>query len=269
MLKNMYIHTGYVTYGSHYDALETLFTLNTETVNVHTVAIFGVAPLLFLVANVMCIPGFFSSSAIHGGVWLSGIVFALIGCVATMAYHMFCQIPDWYHFYSALDLFGITLALIAFALGLISVDYAYPLLSFFLPDEADSQSHLASHATLLAVVCSVVGLAIARIRVAIARESPVLLLLLNVAIGLFVTLPCYLSLRGSESLRASLTVCLLLGGMTLYLVKIPERWVCFQSKTLDLIGNSHQIWHVAYCLAFYTYFSDLIVHALGPQVLWI
>ncbi|KNC49365.1 uncharacterized protein AMSG_05363 [Thecamonas trahens ATCC 50062] len=193
VVDNIHIKTGFSVFRTHASCLQTLIKVNNETLNVYTVVIFGIVPLLVLLANAAATPAFYTTASLHPGVFVAGVCLALVNCLATITYHLFCQIPMWYHFWSAVDLFGIAVALIAYALGLIAVDYPYP----FLPRPA----HHA--AMILTAVCLVMGMAVARYRVHIARESPVALLVANVGVGIFVTLPAFVSLRGGSSRRAA------------------------------------------------------------------
>ena len=113
---------------------------------------------------------------------------------------------------------------------------------------------LPAQAVLMGIFSIVFGLLIARYRIRLRRESPLWLLALNVSMGLGVTLPLFVYHRHSST-RAACTVVLLLGGLVLYVGKIPERFASLRHGALDLIGNSHQIWHAMYCLSFYTFFS--------------
>lgn len=267
-LKNRFIKSGYRVCKNHRQCLQTLWKLDNETMNVWTVVLFGVLPLLWLCIDVaqrwpqhIDLPDDVSIP-----IALAGIVAAFGNFFATMAYHLFCSNPRYYHFWSACDLFGIALALLAYALGLISVGFHYPLFP--------QSMSLSSQALVMIVFSLGFGLVIARYRVRIRRESPLWLLAVNVCLGLGVTLPLFLYHRHSST-RAACTIILLLGGLALYVGKVPERFPLVRHHALDLIGNSHQIWHACYCLSLYTFYSDLLhassadaAHVLGYTSLW-
>eukprot|EP00300_Choanocystis_sp_HF-7_P023568 c2410_g1_i1.p1 GENE.c2410_g1_i1~~c2410_g1_i1.p1 ORF type:complete len:324 (-),score=39.92 c2410_g1_i1:2-973(-) len=251
-LKNKFIRTGYSVSKSHWAALSTLYRFDNETVNVYTVAVFGIAPLAALLWSTLArwpsdlaLPPHVSPAVVG-----CGIALALLNCVFTMAYHVFCSYPRFYHAWSAVDLFGIAIALLSYALGLIGAGIHYP---FFPVGMAP-----AMQAAWLTAFGLPFGACIAAYRMWIKRESPVWLLVINVAVGLFVTLPLFMAHRGGESARAVITVVLLLGGLTLYIGKVPERIEGLRFAGIDLVGNSHQIWHCAYNIAFYLFFVDMI-----------
>jgi hypothetical protein len=69
-----------------------------------------------------------------------------------------------------------------------------------------------------------------------------------------------------ETERGVCFVALLLLGVAIHVLKIPERF--FPGK-LDYVGNSHAIWHICYSLAYYFFFSDVFVLNTGrADLLW-
>jgi predicted membrane channel-forming protein YqfA (hemolysin III family) len=107
-----------------------------------------------------------------------------------------------------------------------------------------------SQIALLLVVSmgSVLGTAVCCYRSRLTRESPLWLLCLNglpalTTMGTYVRWALSSACPLGDQHHAVAHSVIMFCGFTLYVTKLPERvW----PGRFDIVGNSHQIWHVAY-----------------------
>lgn len=248
--KNRFLLRGNVTHRSWHEAFATLVSLNNETLNVY-VCLLGLVPTLW-----------FATADAHRGLdrWESSILTWAVGLfvgnlVLTITYHLMCTVPHLYHPASVLDLAGIglgcaSLILLGCALGHVP----YPLRG--LPFSYAVTVVLGYHV--------VVNVAVVVWRAYNARETPKLLLLLNVSGEVALTMQYVWDrtvhhlpvAEGEDSAwKPVLGHALLLGGCIVYGLRIPERWM---PGVFDHVGHSHQIWHTAFVTAFLVLFSDAV-----------
>ena len=97
-------------------------------------------------------------------------------------------------------------------------------------------------------------------RLYLDRESPPLLLALNAA-GYFFLVPdaaraqALLAPGSARAAEAAAAFYIVLGGATLYALKLPER---LAPRRFDYILHSHMLWHVCYFAA-YSLLADVFV----------
>eukprot|EP00164_Ancoracysta_twista_P011368 GFYU01017510.1.p1 GENE.GFYU01017510.1~~GFYU01017510.1.p1 ORF type:complete len:210 (-),score=24.40 GFYU01017510.1:86-640(-) len=163
-------------------------------------------------------------------------------------YHLFCTLNDasWYTFWSATDLVAVQCLLLG--TGCIFADIARTP-SYF------PHSHLHHHRFFF--ICMAISMGCTFVfRVLRHRESPAWALVISATTGAaFCTLCVLENAEDIPSMYYSYPSVIF--GCVVFMTKMPERLLP-NMRILDLVGNSHQIWHVCYLYAFYCWTWDII-----------
>jgi len=272
--KNMHVKRGYEVYLTYKECFRTLYTWNTETGSVYTtlVALFAI---VLLYVNISMLPATSVYTKLTSG--LNGLKIGLLLFMAHLAlvagYHIFLHLPRHYRYWSVVDLVSINSGVLGMGYTLLTSGYRFEfppcISSMFVP-------HVSNNAFLtfqfqfsvLLFVCVNASAFVATIRLTMrTNESPLVLIVANIVPGAIVIV-CYACHRihAPES-RAMLVVILFTVGALLFVSKVPER---LSTRTFDLFGYSHMLWHVCYMTGFYLFFTDLFVAQTGQrELLWL
>jgi hypothetical protein len=247
VVKNRYIIRGYRVHNTYTEAIrDTWFMLppstnnsikqvpNNETANVWSCVIGFIAHLILFI--------YINSVHSHPVFWISlSIVLFQCNMILTAAYHTFLSIPRMYTLWSALDLVGISIALVGMEICLASHGF---------------QVYGNVWITLIAMI-GVTSYTVFR-RLKTQQESPLWLLIVFVGAQGLLVLPMYpigeYVQFGRLSALCVLSCISILLGLVSFVSKFPER--VFRSR-FDYVCHSHVNWHILYMLCFMLFFIDV------------
>jgi hypothetical protein len=186
-------------------------------------------------------------------------------------YHTCNTYAPLYHISSATDLVAINLSILAMALCLSAAGVPNRLLQLVVQEEA------VLLATLATVMAAAGGVFMYRININV--EAPKWTIFVNGSPAVTVALAyvewvyqmdfwwwllpgevdASTKVLGTSPLgddhHGPLFLWFILGGITMYLLKFPER---FFPLTFDRLGNSHSIWHVGYAVGLFALSYDCL-----------
>jgi hypothetical protein len=245
--RNKWILTHYAVHASLREAaVSPLFTLHNETLNVWTGA------LSFLLAAWLW--GQAGAPALRGGAPAALLqrfaAWVAVQATCVVAYHALLSFPPTYDVVSAIDLAGVSLL----TQGLLACSH--------IPGMSIIHKNLAPHThdAVLAAEAAVLLLASAAavvLRLRIRRESPPALLAANCLA--YVPIIADFSCGAWPHAAAVAAPTLLLGGVAVYALRVPERVV--RGRACDIF-NSHVVWHVCYTASLAVYANHAVTCAL-------
>ncbi|SPQ93065.1 hemolysin-III related protein [Plasmodiophora brassicae] len=247
--KNRYIARGFSIHEGYWHKLADLHTFDNETMNIIS-AIVGFAPSALLVLNLASMPSIDGFNP--NGLYMSIALFACNALIVA-GYHAFLSIPHHYSIWSAGDLIGINLAIMALSLCLQY--YGFQL------------TNLSWQAEFILVVCAIAATSAfcAVYRVMDGRDGLLWLQGVNIICVIIFVIPTHI-LHTPKTPRGDLFLFLLIAGAVIHVLKIPERLV---PHRFDLFGHSHMWWHLAYSIAYYAFFTNMFVIKTGrADLLW-
>ncbi|CAE7253118.1 Paqr5 [Symbiodinium sp. KB8] len=275
--KNQYILTGYKYHETPWETLEHFVSLTNETANIATALIEAALGVWLGWATLHHWDDLAADSRVY---FLVAAVAYVLATVAIVAYHTCNTHAPLYHISSASDLLAINVSIVAMALCCTAAGIPNRLVGLVVAEDLMLLGTLAT-----------VGLAAGGVfayRIQLTREAPKWTILANISPAVTVGLAylewafgqdflCWLipegaSLQEQDLARSPLGdahhgmwfVVAIFGGGALYGLKFPER--CFP-LTFDLIGNSHNIWHVGYVIGLFALtwdcFQAALLHGAG------